>query len=187
MRRLAACSAAVLALVPFTSAHAVANPGFAATTRVGGTVLPVPFATGSWTVTAGGTSVALHVAMPFHPAPADTSVAASWTSPFARARGRCFGQYDFGYKNWRVTLPTPHFADRVRYREQGGRWSRWFTEWEADYEDVDPDLAVGRRLTDDCVFLLPRVPRRPVQLEIQHAGHYVGTHQIEEDLKVRVP
>jgi hypothetical protein len=184
---LTCAASAVLATSALTPASAATPTSFAATTRIGATPLPQSLATGEWTLDAPGTTAKLHVAMPMHPSPADTHVTAGWASPFVRTRGRCFGQYDFSYKNWRLALPTPHFADRIRYRVQGGPWSRWTTEWEADYDDVSPDLAVGRRMTDDCVFVFDRAPRRPVQLEIRHVGDYGGTHQIQEDLVVRVP
>jgi hypothetical protein len=177
---------AALVLVAPGGAHAEAVPTFRATTTIGTTVLPVRVADGAWTVDARSTRASLHIEMA-NPAPAVTTVEAGWVSPFVRSRGRCFGQYDFYYVNHRIVLPTPHVTDRVRYREQGGRWSRWRAEYDQDYQDTDPDMTVGAGQTDDCVFILPRVPRRPVQLEIRHTGVYGGTHRITEDLVVKVP
>jgi hypothetical protein len=183
--RAAVCSLAACALCASAPAHAGVTTSFRATTAVGATVLPRSAATGEWTL--GTRTATLHVDIAVQPAPARTHVEATWVSPYARSRGRCFGRYDFYYLNHRLVLPTPHVADRVRYREQGGRWSRWYTEYDEDYKDTDPDMAVGSGMTDDCMFIFARVPRRPVQLEILHAGDYAGTHRITEDLTVRVP
>ena len=183
--RLAAVVAAVSTMTATGPAHAASTARFTATTWLNATALPQASATGDWTV--DGTTAALHVNA-VNAAPARTRVEASWTSPYARARGYCFGDFAFGYVNNGNTAPTPHATTRLRYRQQGGRWSRWFTEYDADYYyDPDPQYSMGGRHTDDCVFLFRSRPRRALQLEVRHVVEYVGTTRVTEDLRVSVP
>lgn len=181
-----ACAALVLASGPDVPVYAAPVTSFTATTTLAQHVLPQPAAVGEWSVVAGGTRAALHVEA-MNPSPAVTRIEAGWVSPFVRSRGRCLGRYDFYYYSHRLVLPPPHVTDVVRYREQGGRWSRWLTEFDEDYRDTEPDMAIGSGQRDDCVVVLPRVPRRAVQLEIRRVAEYPGTHRIREDLVVSVP
>ena len=185
-RHVATFLAAILVLLVPGGARADSATTFSATTVVGDTVLPNSLARGAWAVDPRGVRASFHMDLDTV-SPAVTTVSAGWVSAFVRSRGRCLGDYDFEYHNHRVVLPTPHVTHRVRYREQGGRWSAWRVEYDDDYVDTEPDMAVRAGMTDDCLVILPRVPRRPVQLEIRLVGEYGGTHRIREDLVVRVP
>lgn len=168
------------------AAHADSATTFYATTYVGSNALPEPVATGRWSLGTNGTKAALSVTV-VNPSPATTHLEATWRSPFVTLRKRCFGDYVFDYRNHRLLQPTPHVVDLVRYRMQGARWGPWVTELAEDYQDSSPDLAVGERVSDDCVFPLRVVPSHPLQFEIRHVVDYSGTHRVDETLTVTVP
>jgi len=182
--QVTAMLAAVVALTAAPS-EAATTTTFRATTTVGTTVLPQPTAVGSWTD--GGKTATLTVTVA-NTAAALTRVEAGWVSPYVRARGRCLGRYSFIYRNHTIATPTPHAIDRVRFREKGGRWSGWYTEFNEDYRTApSPQMGVESGMTDDCIYLFRNVPRRELQLEIRHAAVYNGTQRIEETLTVSVP
>ena len=182
--QVTAMLAAVVALTAVPS-EAATPTTYRATTTVGSAVLPQPTAVGGWTD--GGKTATLHVTVA-NTAGALTRVEATWVSPYVRARGRCLGKYSFLYRNHTIAVPTPHASDRVRYREKGGRWSGWYTEFDEDYLTApSPQMGVESGLTDDCIYLFRKVPKRELQLEIRHAVVYSGTQRVEDTLTVSVP
>lgn len=178
--------AVVIAAVVALPAPADAAAGtYRATTTVGTTLLPQPTAVGAWTD--DGKTATLDVTV-VNTAPALTRVEAAWVSPYVRSRGRCLGGYSFLYRHHSLAGPHPHVTDRVRFREKGGRWSGWVTQFDHDYIAASsPQLGVESGLTDDCVFLFRTTPRRELQLEIRHVVVYGGTHRLDETLTVSVP
>lgn len=177
-----------MALAGTAAAPAGASPPpytYRATTRVDGTALPQPTATGGWTAPGKNTAV-LDVTVA-NAAPAQTSIEASWTSPLARSRGRCFGQLATAYRHDAQTPPGGHVTNTVRYRVDGGRWSRWFVVGEEDFEIPPLGMGVEHGLEDDCVLLFDRAPRRPLQLELRHVIRFDGTLRGRDELTVSVP
>lgn len=157
---------------------------YSATTRLNGTALPQSTASGTWQI--GARTATLNVEV-VHVAPTTTRAVARWVTPLTRARGRCFGQFAHRYAHNAKTAPTPHVRVVVRYRPEGGAWSRPQTMVDADFGVTDIGYGIGVGLTDDCVFLFDGTPRRPLQIEVTALTDYAGTFRGEESLTLTVP
>jgi hypothetical protein len=177
----------VVAVVALTAAPSEAGTStFQATTTIGPTVLPHAAVVGEgWKVDGSKASLTFTVV---NPAPAVTRVVADWVSPYAHPNsGLCIGNYKSYYRNNGFGIPTPHIVQRVRYHEEGKRWSRWIVIFDEDYLEAPFDMAIGSGMTTNCLVQLPRATRRRVQVEIHHAVTYRGDNWIDETLKLSVP